>query len=368
MHGYAPKVNGGNRRGPRGSLATHFQLAAGALFSCALIGFAACNTYDDSLLASSQGATDAGGSGGAGNSGAGASGGVPSGGVAAGGGSTGRGGSNPAAGASGGSTTDAGAAGVGDGGDNGGGSAGLGGSSGGHAGAAGGGVAGTGNTGGVGGSGAGGTGTTGGSGGTSATEMIDDFEANDLNMQVISTLTNGRNGYWYAFHDLPATGSQSFGIVSDTTRSGSKFTLHMSGMGFTGYGAGFGADFVNVSKVKAVYDVSAYKGIRFYAKIATGTQPNLKLLIPTTYSDPMGGKCNDAVAMMGCNDHLFCAINGLTTAWAVYECDFALLKQGGFGLKQTSFDPKSVYSVQFSLLTTTLAANIWVDDVAFVLK
>jgi hypothetical protein len=315
-----------------------------------LLGSTACSTYDDELLAQAQGATNSGASG------------APDGGEATSvGGSEARGGGVAIAGAE--SSDEGGAAGasgsvpeIDAGGADSGGAApvgnggvpSIGGSSGSSVAGAAGGV------------------TTGGSGGE-AIELIDDFE--DLDTFIL--LKNKRNGPWYPFNDATAGGVQTFAVSLLTgadVRAGSTAALHMTASGYTDWGAGVGADFVNTAAKKVPYDVSAYKGIRFYAKIAGGTQPAMKMLVPTTYSDPMGGKCSDSVAGMHCNDHLYYPINPLKTTWDVYECDFAELVQQGFGLPQPSLDPTSVYSVQFTFATKLLAADVWIDDVAFVLK
>jgi hypothetical protein len=330
--------------------------------SCALLGLTSCSTYGDDLLMKATDAAGAAASGGAGLVGGGGATAIP--------GGSGQGGAIAIAGtgASAGNSEEAGAAGVSptSGGAGSSGTPGFGGASGGHAGAeaagaSGSGIAGSGVTGGLGGS------TTGGSSGTPGIELIDDFEDQDLFVLIV----NKRNGPWYAFHDATATGVQAFGIdllTGVNVRAGSTAALHMTASGFTDYGAGLGADFVNLQAKKVPYDVSAYSGIRFYAKVASGTQASLKLLIPTTYSDPMGGKCDDSVALKKCNDHLYYPVTSLKTTWDVYECDFSGLMQQGFGLPQASLDPTSVYSVQFTLLTKLLAADIWIDDVAFVLK
>jgi hypothetical protein len=321
---------------------------------CAILAPAACSTYGEDLLQSTQGAGETAGSdakggdaakGGAsavGGVGAGTSGGTTAGGRAGApaGGEAGAAGAVEVAGGGGSTSTTGGS----------GGKSGAGGTS----------------TGGAANGGSGGGTAGGGTAGTPGIEMIDDFEADDPSMQII--LKNKRNGYWYAFNDATAAGVQTFGIKPSTDRAGSTYALHMTASGFTSYGAGFGADFVNVAKQKVAYDVSAYKGIRFYAKVAASTQTSMKMLIPTTYSDAMGGKCSGTVDGTRCDDHLYCPFTGLKTAWALYECDFADLVQQGFGLPQPMLDPKSVYSVQFTFLTKTLPADVWVDDVAFVLK
>jgi hypothetical protein len=346
-------VTGGTRRAPRGSLATSRRRLVYAGLFCATFIPAACSTYGEELLQSTQGAGETAGSeakgGDAAKGGASALGGLgasTSGGNSAGG----------RAGASAGG--EAGAAGAIEGG---GGSTSTSGGSGGKSGAGGasqGGAA----TGGSGGGSAGG-----GTAGTPGVEMIDDFEDGDLLMLPV----HKRNGPWYPFHDATVGGTQTFvnsPLSAANARAGSTAALHMTASGFTDYGAGFGGDFVNMATKKVAYDVSAYKGIRFFAKIATGTQASLKLLIPTTYSDPIGLKCSDTVDGKHCNDHLFCPISGLKTTWDMYECDFADLVQQGFGLPQPTLDPTSVYSVQFTFVTKLLAADVWVDDVMFVLK
>jgi hypothetical protein len=350
------------------------RVAVGVAGACALLGVVACSTYGADLLTQSQpgvsptggGATATGGStvtvvGGSsdgGGSGSGVAGGV----VGAGAG-VGNGNGNGDAGAAGtdGSSNNGGA----------GGSVGVGGSgvsgTGGHAGS-------TSTAGGVGGS-AGSSvagATSGGAGAGPAIELIDDFEDQDL----VVLLENGRNGPWYPLNDGTAAGVQTFGVVllkGADVRAGSTSTaaLQMTASGFTDWGAGFGADFVNMAATKVPYDVSAYKGIRFYAKIGSGAQSALKLLIPTVYSDPKGGKCDpSSTAKVGtqCNDHPYCAINSVTTSWAVYECDFSALVQQSFGLPQLPLDPTSVYGVQFTFVTKVLAADFWLDDIAFVLK
>ena len=368
---YAPRVKGRTRPGPRGSLAVQRRVALGVAAACALLGLVACSTYGADLLTQSQpGVSPTGG----GSAAIGGSNATSVGGSSSGGGSSVAGGVVGAGAGLGNGSTEAGAAGADGSTDNGGvgGSVGVGGSgatsSGGHAGstsAAGGGVGGS-----AGSSVAGAP--SGGAGGGSAIELIDDFEDQDL----VVLLENGRNGPWYPLNDGTAAGVQTFGVVllkGADVRAGSTSTaaLQMTASGFTDWGAGFGADFVNMAATKVPYDVSAYKGIRFYAKIGSGAQSALKLLIPTVYSDPKGGKCDpSATAKVGtqCNDHPYCAINSVTTSWAVYECDFSALVQQSFGLPQLPLDPTSVYGVQFTFVTKVLAADFWLDDIAFVLK
>ena len=131
---------------------------------------------------------------------------------------------------------------------------------------------------------------------------------------------------------------------------------------------GVGADFVNTAGKKVAYDVSAYSGIRFYAKVATGSQTVIKVLFPTVYSDAEGGKCNDTVTTKRCSDHLFHTVTGLRPTWDQYQIDFDDLVQQGFGLPQASLDPSGVYSVQFTQATKLLPVDLWIDDVSLVVR
>jgi hypothetical protein len=80
---------------------------------------------------------------------------------------------------------------------------------------------------------------------------------------------------------------------------------------------------VNLSSgKKASYDVSAYRGIRFYAKIGSSTTSTVKVLLPNIYSDADGGMCNDAGTKKRCGDHRFKSVSGLETTWDVYEVSF----------------------------------------------
>lgn len=210
-------------------------------------------------------------------------------------------------------------------------------------------------------------GSSGAGGGAAPTlELLDDFEDQDGFVLPL----HKRNGPWYVFSDMTKSGTLSpftVALVSGAaSHPGSSSALHLMAKGFTDWGAGVGADLVNLAGKKVAYDVSAYSGIQFYAKVGSGAQSSLKLLVTTTYSDAAGGKCSDAAADRRCSDHLFCTVSGLGSAWGEYRCDFAELVQQGFGLPQAGLDPSSVYSVQFTLSTKLLPADLWIDDVSFV--
>jgi hypothetical protein len=215
-----------------------------------------------------------------------------------------------------------------------------------------------------------------GSAGTAGTgsglvgDQIDDFEDQDIFILRLSM----RNGPWYGVKDATASGTVGptmtiAALASADLRPGGTGTaaLHLTASGFADWGAGVGADMVNQMGKKAAYDVSAYRAIRFYAKIGSGSTSSVKVLLPNVYSDADGGKCSDLDSTKRCGDHLFKSVSGLTTTWAQYEVKFAELTQQAFGLPQTSLDPTGVYSVQFTL-ANKLPIDLWIDDVTFVPK
>lgn len=215
----------------------------------------------------------------------------------------------------------------------------------------------------------GGMGGVAGSGGASPYETIDDFE--DVNL-VVSYKSN-RTGYWYDFMDVSPGKVAVFKVDPGPTlgANGSDAALHFSASGFTVWGAGVGFDLLNSGGAKKVpYDVSKYSGIRFYAKVGTGAQKFINVLVPTTYSDPDGGLCDDSMPNKHCSQHLLSPVGPLKTTWDVYEVSFATLHQVGTGgLKQASLDPTSVYSFQFTVETPpTLPGDLWLDDLSFILK
>jgi len=329
------------------------KLVSGRVFALlAFTSLAACNTYNESLLTGSlsHAAGDTGKGGGAGESGGAASAGDR-------GGDAGENGEN---GGSGGSGNGSGSGGSGQGGAPAA-EAGSGGSAG---------NAGLGGTPGVAGAGSAGMSAAGSSGGPTG-DQIDDFEDQDEFILRLSL----RNGPWYVFSDGTTTGTLGKLTIAPLTgadvRAGSTSTaaLRLTASGFTGWGAGVGADMVNQMAKKAPYDISAYRGIRFYAKIGSGTTSTVKVLLPNVYSDADGGKCIDTDSTKRCGDHLFKSVSGLKTTWDVYEVKFSDFTQQPFGLPQASpFDLTEVYSVQFTLTNKTLPVDLWLDDVTFVPK
>jgi hypothetical protein len=185
----------------------------------------------------------------------------------------------------------------------------------------------------------------------------------------------GTPGYWYTYGD--STGvvvpHQPFvySPVDNCTLPGLGGAACMkSQVPFQGYGAGMGFNFVTsgtnsdggVSQ-PSVYDVSQYKGIRFYARadaLGPGSQ-TLAVQFPDVYTDSAypGAACT--VADAGACDYYETALVDLTSDWQEYEVDFANLTQGAGGYPEPALSEQNALGIQFSVYGTAVITGAGLD-------
>lgn len=184
------------------------------------------------------------------------------------------------------------------------------------------------------------------------TVLIDDLEDGDRNVPARATLS----GLWFTVQDgtggtLSPASSATLVPVSGGA-AGSARAMHVSGSGFTQWGAGVG---MSLSAYQCSYDATAQKGITFYAK-GTG-----KLLVSaaTLQTVPVsgGGSCTGA-----CNDHFHTTFT-LTNTWTPYTVPWTALKQAGWGTSAT-FLPSAMRYLQWSF-GANITFDVWVDTVSF---
>jgi hypothetical protein len=224
---------------------------------------------------------------------------------------------------------------------------------------------------GAGGSGAGGSGA-GGTGGPMGTvtiageDMLDDMDDGDA-----AVLAQGeRIGYWYSYNDMTAGGMQTPADGADFTMEDCGFNgkgkcAHVKGMGFKTWGAGFGFDLNNSGMVgvkKGTYDLSAYKGIAFWAKSNVPFKISIALagVIPVEE----GGTCVMPAmpnVKEDCHDTHGKQILRPSAEWTQYVVPFSDLKQPGYG-KAVAWDAKQVMSIQFDI-GMNLTFDVHVDEV-----
>jgi hypothetical protein len=218
-----------------------------------------------------------------------------------------------------------------------------------------------------------GGGTTGGgeTGGAStggapvAPELIDDCD--DGNNQL--RLNQERNGYWSTFGPTTCNNSptntmatQFMSAASTGNGTGLK-ALHFVSQGGDEDSCGVGFDF---SKPKAAYDASAYAGVSFGARSASGSQI-LLVKVAMVGTDPMFDLCDDAAEPGSgeqCYDHFLAPVT-VTATWAEYTVSFEELMQEGWGyVPPDGFDPAEVVGIQWVAKPGT--SDFWIDDVKFV--
>jgi hypothetical protein len=233
-----------------------------------------------------------------------------------------------------------------------------------------------------------------------ADNLISNFE--DTLGTVVHAGTPERNGYWYSYNDgvsgcvqvpqaaqklaTPPIIAGAFETMAPPTvpgnGSGSTLAAHSTWNGCSTWGAGIGAD-LNQPPVadggtydgpKVAYDVSAYKGLTFWAMAASGSETHLRVKV--NMSDETkeidGGLCKeDGVAhQVGKCSDAYGQVFTLPSngSWLRVNVDFSdrtKFKQEGWG-DAFPWDPTHVVSVQIQSTMTGEAYDLWVDDMYFV--
>ncbi|MEZ4302670.1 MAG: carbohydrate binding domain-containing protein, partial [Polyangiaceae bacterium] len=114
---------------------------------------------------------------------------------------------------------------------------------------------------------------------------------------------------------------------------------------------------VNFTDPKGPYDLSAYKGISFMAKSATGPL-KVRLKVPDANTDPDAKVCSECF-----ND--FGADLDLTADWQKFVIPFSELAQlPGWGSPRPSgLERSKVFGIQWQVNTPGAAYDVWIDDV-----
>ncbi len=181
-------------------------------------------------------------------------------------------------------------------------------------------------------------------------DVIDDFEDGDLDLSPIG----GRLGHWYNYDDM-TDGTNHIAVATldpsterHTTAAGeSKMAMRVQATGYTRWGSGFSADVAGA----AVYDVSAYTGLVFWAKNLTDAPISIKVALQDANSDPRGGRCDpsaDAPVETACYDPFAQDVTLVPGEWKIHLLPFWSLHQGGYGLKvPTGLAVHEVYAIPF---------------------
>ena len=167
---------------------------------------------------------------------------------------------------------------------------------------------------------------------------------------------DGRTGSWSTTHDatpdaamFPEAGEPF--SMTETNDACRQMAARVFGGPYAVWGAewGFG--------VGSPYDMSAFSGISFLARIEAGSSSVIRVSIPTAGTHPWGGVCEGAE----CGDNFGRRVT-LNQRWQRYTLPFDALLQEGWGLQLDEFDATQAYGVKFSV-GAGAAFDIWIDDV-----
>lgn len=194
----------------------------------------------------------------------------------------------------------------------------------------------------------------------------------------------GRQGTWFMDNDGTGMLESPMSQASPTSeilggRGDSTRAIHFSGSGFTGYGAQIGFSFVENAMGKQVYDISMYKGIRFYGAVGedpgegSGDAVLVQVNISTIQTDPHTDASNPEplcdVEAEECFDHFGWDVM-LEGSWQEYALRFNAMDfaQRGFGLPAL-WDPEHALQVIFKVEGAPdpgVSFDFWIDDISFI--
>jgi len=192
--------------------------------------------------------------------------------------------------------------------------------------------------------------------------LLDDGE--DVNNQI--AVQKGRGGYWYTFVDkagstiTPAAGEAGGTFaMSPGGANGSVNAARMTGK-IGGSGTVFAGMGFNYVDSKGPFDVSAYKGISFWAKKGENSTGSIRVKLPDSNTDPQGKVCTECFNDFGMDIEL-------TTTWTRYVVLFASAQQGvGWGNpRPPAHDPTKAFGVQWQVNSPGADYEIWIDDIQF---
>ena len=189
--------------------------------------------------------------------------------------------------------------------------------------------------------------------------VVDDGE--DNNNQVLAQ--KGRGGYWYTFADKGSTITPMAGALGGTFSmspggaNGSQMAARMNGKvagsGTVYAGAGF-----NFADPKAPFDVSAYKGISFWARRGENSTGTIRVKLPDVNTDQDGKVCTECFNDFGVDLELTTRGEVMVIFWGHSRCPVG-------GLHVPVLDTTKMYGVQWQVNTPGADYDIYIDDVQF---
>jgi hypothetical protein len=201
------------------------------------------------------------------------------------------------------------------------------------------------------------------------TALIDDFEDGNPTLAPIG----GRLGDWWISTDdtpggtiVPSPGAATPERVPGG-RCDSVYAMRITGSGFTDWGAvlsvGLRWDDALAPNGNVPVDLSAYRGVKFWARGGELNTSVVRIGIHDTVSHPNAGVCDVSTMAVGtsCWDSFGTDVVPLGETWRQYEIHFDRLSQREFGVPGAALDVANVYVFDWGLGPGII--DFWLDDV-----
>jgi len=190
---------------------------------------------------------------------------------------------------------------------------------------------------------------------------IDDFE--DADHKIFKVFE--REGWWYTATDgtegeqvFPEKGTFAPVPLPETEASSdNEYAAHLTASGQTDWGVVWGTTLRWIRKgVGCPFNAAGFSGFEFRAKGPATLWVNFAT--PATTPKENGGKCSD-----NCWDS-YGKLVRVKEGWNQYQIRWNQLQQEGWGT-DTRFEVERVMNINFSAKTSSLPADVWIDDIHF---
>jgi hypothetical protein len=201
------------------------------------------------------------------------------------------------------------------------------------------------------------------------TALIDDMEDGNF------TIALNDSGAWWAGGDatpggtIAPNGNANPELIPGG-RCGSKYAEHVTGFGFTDWGAVLSMSFAYGSVDGGApgllpFDAHIRQGITFWARIGDTSTDQVRLAVSDKASRPEGGICVvNGPPGTTCYDTFGVQLTQLDTSWHQYRVPFGGLTQRHFGVEEPTLDTTTLYTIEFALGPGAIF-DFWIDDISF---
>jgi hypothetical protein len=141
--------------------------------------------------------------------------------------------------------------------------------------------------------------------------------------------------------------------------------MHVSGSGFTGWGAVLAAGFRYEGAAESI-DASAFRGVSFYARTGPDSNAAIRVQLQDVSTYPEGMVCDpEPSSAEECYNGFGTTLLELDEAWQKLTLDFSTLAQReGWGYRADALDTSALYAIEWNF-DANQSFDLWIDDIWF---